>query len=143
MLLRNRVAGRSALVVALLRVTGAVVFVLFGIAKFTAHGDEVASFQKYGLPSPDAFVYAIGVLELVGGLLLLAGLLTRPVALALAGDMVGAIVVSGIGQNEVVSLTVAPAELVAMLVLLRAGPGAAAVDPWLAARRAGRGRRAR
>jgi putative oxidoreductase len=138
MLLRNRVAGRSALFVALLRVAGAVVFVVFGIAKFSAHGDEVASFEQYGLPSPDAFVYAIGVLEIVGGLLLLAGLLTRPVALVLAGDMVGAIVVSGIGQNEVVSLTVAPAELVVMLVLIWAGPGTAAVDPWLVRRRAGR-----
>jgi putative oxidoreductase len=138
MLLRNRVAGRSALVVALLRVAGAVVFVVFGIAKFTAHTDEVASFEKYGLPSPDAFVYAIGVLEVVGGLLLLVGLLTRPVALVLAGDMFGAIVVSGIGQNEVVSLTVAPAELVVMLVLLWAGPGTAAVDPWLVRRHAGR-----
>jgi putative oxidoreductase len=141
--IEEAVSGRSALLVALLRVAGAVVFVVFGIAKFTAHGDEVASFEKYGLPAPDAFVYAIGVLEVVGGLLLLAGLLTRPVALALAGDMVGAIVVSGIGQNEVVSLTVAPAELVVMLVLVRAGPGAAAVDPWLAVRRAGRCRRAR
>jgi putative oxidoreductase len=138
--LRNRVSGRSAVLVALLRVAGGIVFVVFGIAKFTAHGDEVASFEKYGLPSPDAFVYAIGVLEVVGGLLLLAGLLTRLMALALAGDMVGAIIVSGIGENEVVSLTLAPAELVVMLVLLWAGPGAAAVDPWLVSRRARRGR---
>jgi putative oxidoreductase len=134
----QRTTGRSALLVALLRIAGAIVFVVFGIAKFSAHGAEVASFEKYGLPSPSAFVYAIGVLEVVGGLLLLAGLLTRPVALALAGDMVGAIVVSGIGENEVVSLTLAPAELVVMLVLLWVGPGAAAVDPWLVRRRARR-----
>jgi putative oxidoreductase len=114
------------------------VFIVFGVAKFTAHADEVASFETYGLPSPDAFVYAIGVLEIAGGLMLLAGLLTRLVALALAGDMVGAIIVSGIGENEVVSLTLAPAELVVMLVLLWAGPGTAALDDRLTRRRARR-----
>jgi hypothetical protein len=36
-------------------------------------------------------------------------------------------VVFGIGENEVVSLTLAPAEL----VLLWTGPGAAAIDPRL------------
>jgi putative oxidoreductase len=130
----NRVAGRSAVVVAVARVAAAVVFVVFGIGKFSAHAAEVASFEDYGLPSPDAFVYGVGVLELAGGLLLLVGLLTRPAALALAGDMIGAIVVSGIGESELVSLTLAPAELVVMLALLWTGPGAAAIDPRLAER---------
>jgi putative oxidoreductase len=79
--------------------------------------------ETYGLPAPEAFVLAIGVLELVGGLLLIAGFLTRAAALALAGDMIGAIVVSGIAQGEVISLTLAPAQLVAMLALLWTGPG--------------------
>ena len=134
----NRVAGRAATVVAVLRVAAAIVFIVFGVGKFSQHGSEVASFEQYGLPSPDAFVYAIGVLEIGGGLLLLAGLLTRPAALALAGDMIGAIAVSGFGEGEIVSLTLAPALLVVMLVLLWAGPGAAAIDTRLLARRAGR-----
>jgi hypothetical protein len=37
------------------------------------------------------------------------------VAAVLAGNMIGAIVVSGILQNEVLSLTLAPALLAAML----------------------------
>ena len=45
-------------------------------------------------------------------------------ALVLAGDMVGAIIVSGIAKGEIVSLTLAPAELAAMLIVLWAGPGA-------------------
>jgi putative oxidoreductase len=105
------------------------VFVVFGIGKFVNHTSELASFKTYGLPAPEAFVVVIGVIELVGGLLLLTGILTRPAALVLAGDMIGAIVVSGIAKRELISLTLAPAELVAMLVLLRTGPGARSLRP--------------
>ncbi len=106
-----------------LRLLSGAVFVVFGVGKFVNHASELASFKTYGLPAPEAFVAAIGVLELVGGALLIAGLFTRPAAFALAGDMVGAIIVSGIAKGELISLTLAPAELVAMLVLLRTGPG--------------------
>jgi putative oxidoreductase len=105
------------------------VFVAFGVGKFINHGSELASFKAYGLPAPEVFVVVIGVIELVGGLLLALGVLTRPAALVLAGDMVGAIVVSGIAMGEMVSLTLAPAQLVAMLVLLWTGPGAYSVRP--------------
>ncbi len=99
------------------------IFVIFGIGKFSSHGHEVASFQTYGLPFPDAFVYLVGTLEIVGGALLIAGLLVRPVAMVLAGNMVGAIAVSGVGQGEAwPSLTLAPALLVAMLFLLWGKP---------------------
>jgi putative oxidoreductase len=107
----------------LLRVASGGVFVAFGAGKFVNHGSELASFKTYGLPAPEVFVIVIGVIELIGGLLLVAGALTRPAALVLAGDMVGAIVVSGLAKGEVLSLTLAPAELGAMLVLLWAGPG--------------------
>jgi len=121
-------SGRAATAAAMARVVASAVFVAFGIGKFTSHGTEVASFRDYGLPRPDAFVYAIGVLEIGGGLLLLAGLLTRLAALALSGDMVGAIAVSGIGQGEGISLTLAPAPLLAMLFLIRTGGGRWSAD---------------
>jgi putative oxidoreductase len=111
------------------------VFVSFGAAKFANHASELASFEKYGLPLPDAFVYAIGALELVGGVLLASGRLVRLAALALALDMVGAIVVSGIGRGEDVSLTLAPAMLVSMILLIRFGGGrSSARRPGAAAR---------
>jgi putative oxidoreductase len=119
------------------RVVGGAVFVIFGVGKFVNHASELASFQSYGLPAPDAFVYVIGVIEIVGGLLLMLGLLTRPAALVLAGDMVGAIVVSGIGRGELVSLTLAPAELALCLYLLWTGPGALALDRRVRADRQG------
>jgi putative oxidoreductase len=113
----------------LLRVLSGGVFVAFGAGKFVNHGSELASFKTYGLPAPEVFVIVIGVIELVGGVLLIAGILTRPAALVLAGDMVGAIIVSGIAKGELISLTLAPAELVAMLVLLWAGLGAHSLRP--------------
>ena len=114
-----------------LRWASASVFALFGVAKFTAHASEVSSFRSYGLPAPDAFVYAIGALEIVGALLLAAGLLTRLAAAALAGDMLAAIVVSGLAKGEVLSLTLAPALLVAMIVVCWIGPGHPALDTRL------------
>jgi putative oxidoreductase len=131
LLLARRVHGRTAATVALARLAAGAVFVVFGIGKFSQHATEVDSFRTYGLPSPDAFVYAIGVLEIVGGLMLIAGLGTRLAALALAGDMVGAIVVSGIKEGEIVSLTLAPAELVTMVVLLVTGAGSGSLDARL------------
>ncbi len=73
----------------------------------------------------------IGVLELAGGLLLILGLYTRPAALLLAGDMIGAIVVSGIGHGETISITLAPALLVATATLALLGPGRMAADARL------------
>src|SRR6266403_974485 len=99
---------------------------LFGPSRpgrYANHASELASFRHYAVPAPSVLVYAIGVLEIVGGLLLAGGLLVRPAALALAADMVGAIVISGIARGENVSLTLAPALLVAMVFLIWAGAG--------------------
>jgi putative oxidoreductase len=118
-----------------LRLLAGGVFVVFGAGKFVNHASELASFRTYGLPAPEVFVVVVGVIELVGGALLIAGVLVRPAALVLAGNMVGAIIVSGIAKGEPISLTLAPAELVAMLVLLWSGPGAHALGDRLNRRR--------
>jgi uncharacterized membrane protein YphA (DoxX/SURF4 family) len=115
---QSRARRRAATAV---RWASAIVFAVFGAGKFVEHASELASFRGYGLPAPDAFVYAIGVLEIGGGLLLAGGVLVRLATLALAGDMVGAIVVSGLGHGELVSLTLAPVLLAGMLFLLAAG----------------------
>jgi putative oxidoreductase len=120
--------GRGALsVLGLLRIAAGITFLIFGIGKFSAHASELASFRTYGLPAPEVFVYVVGVLEIVGGVLLIAGVMARLAALALAGDMVGAIVVSGIGEGEAISLTLAPALLAVMLLVLARGPGVPAL----------------
>jgi putative oxidoreductase len=101
------------------RIAAGLVFLGFGVAKFVNHAAELDSFRAYGLPLPEAFVYTVGAVEVVGGLLLILGLAIRLAALVLAADMVGAIVASGIKEGEPISLTLAPALLVVMLLLLR------------------------
>jgi len=115
-----RYGGRAARVVA---IVAGVVFVAFGLGKFAAYSDELRSFRDYGLPWPGFFVVAIGLVETIGGALLLAGRYLRLAALVLAGDMVGAIAIAGIGSGNVVpSLTLAPALLVAMAYLVATAP---------------------
>jgi len=132
--------GSRATAALIIRLGAGVVFVAFGAGKFASHASEVASFRTYGLPSPDAFVDAIGVIETIGGALLIAGLITRITSAVLAGNMVGAIIVSGIGRGELISLTLAPAQLLAMLFLFWIGPGRWAVDRRNAALRRSRAR---
>jgi uncharacterized membrane protein YphA (DoxX/SURF4 family) len=142
LLLKVRFAGPAgamrANVAVLVRIGTGAVLLAFGAGKFTSHGSEVASFHTYGLPAPDAFVYVIGVVEIAGGTLLVLGLATRAASVLLAADMVGAITVSGLGRGEMISLTLAPVLLMAVVFLLWSGPGRLAIDRRLAAR--GRGR---
>jgi putative oxidoreductase len=118
-----------------LRAVAGAVYVGFSLGKFTRHRHEADAFDRDGLPFPDAFTYAIGTLELVGGALLIVGLLVRPVALALAGNMVGAISTAGVQDGGPVNLGLAPALLVTMLVLVWAGAGRLSVDARLTRRR--------
>jgi len=111
------------------------VSVAFGAGKFLNHASETSSFRAYGLPSPSLFAGAIGVLEIVGGVLLIGGLLTRLTALLLAGDMVAAIILSGILHGQAISLTLAPLLLLAMVVLAVLGPGRISLDARRAVRR--------
>ena len=124
--------GRLARAAAAARLLSGAVFVAFGIGKFTSHATETASFHRYGLPSPSAFAYLIGVLEVVGGVLLLLGLAVRPVALALGGNMIGAISTAGRIDGGAINLGLAPALLVLMLALVWAGAGERSLDRRLA-----------
>jgi hypothetical protein len=60
----------------------------------------------------------------------------------LAGDMVGAIVVSGIARGEIISLTLAPAQLLAMRLLVWTG-GRHALEQHVGLRRLPLDRRSR
>jgi putative oxidoreductase len=105
--------------IALIRIGAGVIFVVFGLAKFVKHAEELEAFERYDLPAPGVMVYAVGVLEVVGGLALIAAVGVAFAALLLACNMAVAIVVSGLGEGEAIpSLTLAPLLLAVMLLLL-------------------------
>jgi uncharacterized membrane protein YphA (DoxX/SURF4 family) len=95
------------------------IFIGAGLVKFVFHHWELHAFQSFGLPWPSALEIFAGVLETVGGILLVARRWVAPTAFLLAVTMVVAIASSGIGHGDVIpSLTLAPALLLAMLYLL-------------------------
>jgi putative oxidoreductase len=55
------------------------------------HDRTVALFLTVNLPQPEALAWLIGVLEFIGGLALLTGVLIRPLAALLAVEMAVAI----------------------------------------------------
>jgi putative oxidoreductase len=75
----------------LLRLMAGGVFLSEGILKFVYANQGVGRFTKLGFPWPHATATFIGGLEIVGGLLLLAGLATRLIAIVFIGEMIVAI----------------------------------------------------
>ena len=59
-------------------------FILYGYFKLTGFAGTAAYMGKQGLPAPSLFAVFAVVIELAGGLLMLAGYKTRLVALGLA-----------------------------------------------------------
>ena len=120
-----------SVVATVVRLAAGAILIGFGQSKFAHHAKEVRAFDRYGLPAPEVFTYAIGTVELVGGILLVLGLLTRIVAFGLAGNMVGALATGGRVDGGFVNLGLAPMLLVAMLFLVWAGAGRFSLDERL------------
>lgn len=75
----------------LLRLMAGGVFFWEGILKFVYVNQGVGRFTKLGIPFPHFTAASIGYLEIVGGLLLLTGLMTRLIAIPFVGEMIVAI----------------------------------------------------
>lgn len=138
-----RIIGNTAPPVAqrlgltLLRVVVGVIFAAHGLQKFTQQGGIAGVggfFGQLGVPAPELMAWVVAIVELVGGVMLIAGLLTRPVAVALAIDMLAATVLvhweNGLfaqaGGYELTLLLLA-----ASLALAIAGPGEPAADRYV------------
>lgn len=128
--------------VLLVRLATGGVFVSEGIQKFlfpAALG--VGRFARIGTPDPRFMAPFVGVVEMVCGALLLAGLLTRLAALPLVIDMVVALLITkfpywlqhGFWAAAHESRTDV-AMLLGSLFLLAAGPGPISLDALLAGR---------
>src|SRR5215471_20722965 len=72
----------------LIRLMAGAVFFWEGILKFVYVNQGVGRFTKLGMPMPETLAPAIAVLEIVGGLALIAGVLTRPFAVLFIGEMI-------------------------------------------------------
>ena len=75
----------------LLRLMAGGVFFWEGILKFVYVNQGVGRFTKLGIPFPQYTATFIGCLEIVGGMLLLSGLLTRLIAIPFVIEMIVAI----------------------------------------------------
>jgi putative oxidoreductase len=67
------------------------VFFWEGLLKFVYANQGVGRFTKLGIPFPHFTATFIGCLEIVGGMLLLSGLLTRLIAMPFVAEMIVAI----------------------------------------------------
>jgi len=74
-----------------LRIMAGGVFLWEGILKFVYVNQGVGRFTKLGMPFPHFTANFVGCLEIVGGMLLLAGLMTRWIAIPFIIEMIVAI----------------------------------------------------
>jgi len=116
-------------VLALLRIATAYLFLTHGTAKLLGM-PHVAMFDKLQLFS---LVGLAGMLELVGGVLLLFGLFTRPIAFILSGEMAFAYFIGHAPRGNVLVPMLNGGELAALyafvfLYFAVAGSGAWSVD---------------
>jgi putative oxidoreductase len=114
---------------ALLRIVTAYLYLTHGTSKLLGM-PHVANFDNLRLFSLMGFA---GILELVGGLLLLIGLFTRPVAFVLSGEMAVAYFMAHGSQGYVLVPMLNRGELAALycfvfLFFAAAGAGAWSVD---------------
>lgn len=113
------------------RLLMAAIFVLSGIGKIANPAATIGYINAMGLPFPElALAGAIGV-EVVGGLLLVAGFYTRPVALALAAFSIvtGLVFHSAVGdQNQMIHLMKNLAMAGGLLQIAAFGAGTLSLD---------------
>jgi putative oxidoreductase len=112
-----------------LRIVAGLLFVEHGLQKYL--GFPVPG--PFGLVHPISLMGLAGVLELVGGGLIIIGLLTRPVAFILAGEMAvayfmahaprGFFPIVNQGESAILFCFI-------FLLLAAAGPGAWSMDGW-------------
>jgi putative oxidoreductase len=151
-LIHPPVSGPAATL--LLRLMAGGVFLSEGTLKFVYLNQGVGRFTKLGFPLPHLTATFVGGLEIVGGLLLIAGLVTRFIAIPFIVEMIVAVLSTKISLylgTSPLPLPAAPptvgiwavlhetrsdwAQLLTVGFLMLAGPGRWSLDALLARRK--------
>ena len=139
----------------LLRFMAGSVFLWEGLLKLVYVNQGVGRFTKLGFPFPELTAHFVAGFEIIGGLLIMAGLFTRIVALGFVVEMLVAILSTKVSLflgNSPLPLPASPpkvgiwavlheirsewAQLTTCLFLVLAGAGTWSLDAWRARRRA-------
>jgi putative oxidoreductase len=123
-------------VLAILRITTAYMFLMHGTAKLFGF-PHVPMFDKLQIMSLSGMA---GIIEVVGGVLVLLGLFTRPAAFILSGEMAFAYFIGHASQGWVLAPMMNQGESAALfcfvfLYLAVAGPGVWSLDRLRSGRR--------
>ena len=130
---------------AILRVILGIAFLVHGWSKWSGGVGNVAGCcaDPLGVPAPGLMAWVVTIVEMVGGLFLIAGFLTQLVGILLALDMVGAIIFAFLGQGSPfidrgqIAWEREAVFAAAALCLALAGPGIWSVDEAIAETRTG------
>lgn len=131
MSLRETLAAWEPRILSILRIVAAVLFIEHGTQKILGFPEP-----KF-MPAPFELTWFAGVLEIVGGGLLLVGAFTRPVAFVLSGQMAFAYWMAHAPQSVFPVLNGGDGAILfcfIFLYLVFAGGGAWSVDAWRARR---------
>ena len=128
---------RVNVALAILRVVLGGIFIAHGAQKLFVFGlaGVVGAFGQMGVPLPGVIGPAIAFLEFFGGIALVLGLFTQPVALLIAVDMLGAIALVKINKGLIGGYEFELCLLGSALALALAGAGEYSLDRVLAARK--------